>query len=174
MTMQATVNQIGQIDIGESLSDASFRESIGEALSEALGGALSHGRMNNFVSSVNAYADMSPDLSVRKDVNTWMIRRDRQSLDLTDWCALFGNADNAVLAFIYESFSEYSGLDFSYVRPNDSLNSHLKFPLVCWFDWSITFCEAFFQAFDVDLSDRFDEADFITIGELANFLVAQV
>lgn len=169
MTMQATADQIGQIGMGES-----SHEFLGESLGEALSGALGQGRLNNFISSVNAYADMSPDQSVRKDVNTWMLRRDRQPLDINDWCALFGDTDSAVLAFIYSSFSEYSGLNFSRVRPNDSLNSHLKFPLVCWFDWTITFCEEFFQAFGVDLSDRFDEADFLTIGELADFLVEQV
>ena len=162
MTMQLTINpaldQIAQFGLGESLE-----QSIGK------------GKLNNFLSSVSAYADMSPDLSIRKDVNMWMLRRDRQALDLSDWCEQFGySQSNTVLAFIYETFSEYSGLDFSRVRPNDCLNTNLHFPLVCWFDWSITFCEEFFQAFEVDLSDRFDEADFTTIGELANFLVEQV
>lgn len=135
---------------------------------------LPKGHIDNFISSVQAYADMSPDLTVRREVNNWMIRRDRASLDLVEWSDLFGSANAPVLAFIYESFSEYSGLDFSRVRPNDSLNNHLHFPLVCWFDWSITFCEDFFQAFEIDLSDRFDEANFDTIGELVSFLAQQV
>ena len=158
MTMPLTIDSIAQLGLAET------------GLAEALG---AH-RLNNFISSVNAYADMSPDLSVRQDVNTWMMRRDRQALDLSTWSHLFGHSAHPVLTFIYESFGDYSGLDFSLVRPNDSLNTNLKFPLVCWFDWTITFCEEFFQAFGLDLSDRFDEADFCTIGELINFLVAQV
>lgn len=161
MTMQLTLNpaldQIAQLGLGESLEKA-----------------IGKGKLNNFMSSVSAYADMSPDLGIRKDVNSWMVRRDRQAADFITWSELFGHANNAVLAFIYDSFGEYSGLDFSRVRPNDSLNTHLHFPLVCWFDWSITFCEEFFQTFGVDLSDRFDEADFSTIGEMAEFLVSQV
>ncbi len=155
-----SIAQLGLIETG--LTETGFAEALG-----------TH-RLSNFISSVNAYADMSPDLSVRKDVNTWMVRRDRQTLDLTTWSQLFGHPSHPVLAFIYKSFGDYSGLDFSRTRPNDSLNTHLKFPLVCWFDWTITFCENFFQAFDLDLSDRFDEADFHTIGELINFLVTQV
>ncbi|MGC1308710.1 MAG: hypothetical protein WA885_15905 [Phormidesmis sp.] len=154
MTMQLTVDQITQIgDLAGSSS-----------------------KLNNFISSINAYADMSPDLSIRKEVNDWMMRRDRQALSCTDWCHLFSHQPQAqaVLAFIYEQFAQYSGLDFRRVRPDDSLNSHLHFPLVCWFDWSITFCEDFFQAFEVDLSDRFDESDFITLGEMATFLMEQV
>lgn len=159
MTMQLTFEQLKQAQ----------QKQLG--LSDSI---LSEGKLNNFISSVQAYADMSPDLTIRREVNAWMLRRDRASLSIEQWCECFGGHNPAVLAFLYESFSEYSGLDFSRVRPNDSLNSSLHFPLVCWFDWSITFCEDFFQAFDVDLSDRFDEADFDTIGELIEFLVQQV
>lgn len=152
--MQLTLNQFEQLGLDEAL--------------------LAKDRIHNFFSSVQAYADMSPDLSIRQDVNNWMIRRDRAALDVTQWSELFGSAEHPVLAFIYQAFGDYSGLDFSRVRPNDSLNNHLHFPLICWFDWTITFCEDFFQTFGVDLSDRFDEADFDTIGELVSFLVRQV
>ena len=158
MTMQLTFDQTSQ-----QLEQLGLDESL-----------LSKGRLNNFISSVQAYADMSPDLTIRREVNSWMLRRDRNPLNLTQWSDLFGNGAHPVLTFIYESFGEYSGLDFSLVRPNDSLNNQLHFPLVCWFDWTITFCEDFFQAFDVDLSDRFDEADFNTLGELVDFLMQQV
>jgi len=156
MTMQLTFEQLKQAQLGLDKS------------------ILSDSKITNFISSVQAYADMSPDLSIRQEVNAWLLRRDRASLTLDQWCECFGGSNSDVLAFLYQSFGEYSGLDFSRVRPNDSLNSSLHFPLVCWFDWSITFCEDFFQAFDVDLSDRFDEADFDTIGELVDFLTQQV
>ena len=146
--------------------------------------------MNNLLSSIEAYADMSPDLDAREEVNLWLKKRDRQSLSITTWCELFSSefasiaqataesatesAAKSVLAFVYEFFGEYTGLAFSQVRPNDSLNRDLNFPLVCWFDWTINFCDDFLTHFDLDLSDCFDEADFLTIGEMVEFLVAQV
>lgn len=162
--MQLTLNQPGQDQMAQNqLEELGLDASM-----------LAKGRINNFISSVQAYADMSPDQTIRREVNSWMIRRDRALLDLPQWSELFGSAGHSVLAFVYHAFSEYSGLDFGRVRPNDSLNNHLHFPLICWFDWTITFCEDFCQQFDVDLSDRFDEADFDTIGELVDFLVQRV
>lgn len=133
---------------------------------------------------------MSPDLEVRAEVNQWLQKRDRQSLSVTKWCELFSgefesiakatsdevtaSAAKSVLAFAYEYFGEYTGLAFSKVRPNDSLNRDLNLALVCWFDWTFNFCDDFLTHFDLDLSDCFDEADFMTIGEMVEFLVAQV
>lgn len=146
--------------------------------------------LNNFMSSVSAYSDMSPDLDIRQQVNEWMQGRDRRALSVTEWCDLFAGEfptvaaatvdaetesdAKSVLAFVYEYFAEYAGIDFSQVRPNDSLNRDLKFPLICWFDWTLNFCDDFLTHFDLDLSDCFDEADFATIGEMVEFLVAQV
>ena len=146
--------------------------------------------MTNLLSSMEAYADMSPDLEIRQQVNLWMQSRDRQPLNVAEWCEVFSsesaaiakatqeratkNAAKSVLAFVYQFFGDYSGLAFSQVRPNDSLNRDLHFPLVCWFDWTLDFCDDFLTHFDLDLSDRFDEAEFLTIGEMVEFLVAQV
>ena len=71
------------------------------------------------------------------------------------------SAAKSVLSFVYEYFADYSGLAFSQVRPNDSLNRDLNFPLVCWFDWTLNFCDDFLTHFDLDLSDCFDEAEFV-------------
>ena len=146
--------------------------------------------MTNLLSSLDAYADMSPDLEIRQQVNRWMQARDRQPLSIAEWCEVFSgesaaitkaikkrttaSAATSVLAFVYQFFGDYSGLAFSQVRPNDSLNRDLHFPLVCWFDWTLNFCDDFLAHFDLDLSDRFDEAEFLTIGEMVEFLVAQV
>lgn len=132
-------------------------------------------QVNNWVSSVNAYADMSPDLAVRHQVNKRLNICSRDSLELIEWCQLFAGsaANQAAAAFVYENFGKYAGIDFSLVRPHDRLHADLHMALVCWHDWVITFCEDFFQAFDIDLSDDFDEDDFETIGELVQFLVAQ-
>ena len=146
--------------------------------------------MNNLLSSLEAYADMSPDLEVREQVSQWMRMRDRQPLSLIKWCEVFSNelvnigkavedsategVTKSVLAFVYEFFSGYTGLAFSQVRPNDRLNRDLHFPLICWFDWTLDFCDDFLARFDLDLSDCFDEAEFDTVGEVVEFLVEQV
>ena len=148
--------------------------------------------LNNWLSSVSTYADMSPDLALRAQINLRMRADARSALGISDWCHLFiapdavadtlafsrsafGVSDaRRILCFVYQRFSQYSGLDFSRVRPEDRLNQDLHFSLVCWFDWRITFCEDFFEQFDIDLSDCFDEDEFNTITELVTFLIDQV
>lgn len=148
--------------------------------------------LNNWLSSVSTYADMSPDLALRAQINLRMRADGRSALGISDWCHLFvgqnavadastfsrsafGVSDTRrVLCFVYQRFSQYSGIDFSRVRPEDRLNHDLHFSLVCWFDWRITFCEDFFEQFDLDLSDCFDEDEFNTIGQLVMFLSQQV
>jgi hypothetical protein len=139
------------------------------------------GQLNNWLSSVSTYSDMSPDVTIRRQVNQQLTALARRSMGFSHWCQLFCSnprSDTArarrVLAFVYEHFADYTGLDFSRVRPSDRLIADLQFPLVCWFDWSLTFCEDFYQAFDVDLSDRFDEADFETMGDLVSYLLTEV
>lgn len=133
-------------------------------------------QLSNLINSVSVYADMSPDLSIRSQVNQWLKSRTNRTLSLTTWCRLFSDqsTDREVLAFVYQRFSEYSGLDFGRVRPDDRLHGDLHLALVCWHDWVITFCEDFCEQFHLDLSDRFDEDDFDTIGELVAHLHHQV
>ncbi|MGB3790043.1 MAG: hypothetical protein WA949_18680 [Phormidesmis sp.] len=146
-------------------------------------------QLDNWLSSVSTYADMSPDLAIRAQVNLRMKAHARSALSVSDWCQLFlsqkavastsafsrfafdSSDTRRVLCFVYQRFSRYSGIDFSRVRPEDRLDDDLHFSLVCWFDWTITFCEDFFEQFDLDLSDCFDEDEFNTIGELVMFLV---
>ncbi|MEO0769442.1 MAG: hypothetical protein AAFY72_08400 [Cyanobacteria bacterium J06649_4] len=141
-------------------------------------------QLNNWLDSISTYADMSPDHSIRRQVNKRMALSARDALSIGDWCNLFATyshdgspfseKDRAVVAFVSACFSDYSGLDFSLVRPHDRLHNDLHFALVCWHDWVITFCEDFYQCFEIDLSDYFDEDDFETIGDLINFLVRYV
>ncbi|MEM8502375.1 MAG: hypothetical protein AAF716_04405 [Cyanobacteria bacterium P01_D01_bin.1] len=154
-------------------------------------------QFDNWLSSISTYADMSPDLAIRTQVNFRMKAHARSALGVSDWCQLFLNylspnrnatGDAAafshaaagvsdtrrVLCFVYQRFGQYSGIDFSRVRPEDKLNDDLHLSLVCWFDWTFTFYGDFFEQFDLDLSDCFDEDDFETVGELAAFLVEQV
>ena len=133
-------------------------------------------QLSNWINSVSVYADMSPDLGIRYQVNQWLQTRTHRALSLTAWCRLFSDqsTDREVLAFVYQRFSEYSGLEFGRVRPGDLLHGDLHLALVCWHDWVITFCEDFCEQFYLDLSDCFDEDDFETIGELVTFLHSQV
>ncbi len=131
--------------------------------------------LNNYVSSVQTYGDLSPDLSVRQQVNQRLSRRRALKIDV--WCSTFQRATVAqprLLRFIYVAFQQYSGLNFSRVRPQDRLIEDLQFPLVCWFDWTTNFCDDFMAQFGIDLSTRFDEADFSTVADLLVFLQAQL
>ncbi|MEM9947407.1 MAG: hypothetical protein AAF810_15240 [Cyanobacteria bacterium P01_D01_bin.36] len=132
--------------------------------------------LSNLINSVSVYAEMSPDLTIRCQVNQWLQTRTRRALSLTAWCRLFSDESNdrELLAFVYQRFSEYSGLEFGRVRPGDRLNADLHLALVSWYDWVITFVEDFCVHFHIDLSDRFDEDNFETIGELVTFLHEQV
>ncbi|MEL6160712.1 MAG: hypothetical protein AAFQ40_01350 [Cyanobacteria bacterium J06623_5] len=133
-------------------------------------------QLNNWLCSIRTYADLSPDLTIRRQINQQMKDCGRSMLGLSDWCTLFSakTSSRPVLAFVYWQFSEYSGIEFGRVRPGDQLIADLQLPLVCWHDWAIDFCEDFCNQFQVDLSDRFDETDFDTVDELVAFLVEQV
>lgn len=125
-------------------------------------------RVNNYLHSLQAYQDMSPDLSVRRQVNQ-ALRRHRRPLSAQAWCAECHRATRAqskTLAFIYRSLKDYSGLEFSLVRPQDRLVDDLQFPLVCWFDWSMRLCDDVVNQFGVDISDHFDETQLDTLADL--------
>ncbi|MEL6937899.1 MAG: hypothetical protein AAFO84_01765 [Cyanobacteria bacterium J06598_1] len=132
-------------------------------------------QLNNWFSNVSAYAEMSPDLTMRLQINQWL-HAHRRDLSAAAWCRRFADhSDNAeLLSFVYQQFSEYSGLSVGCVRPEDTLHGDLHFALVCWHDWVITFCEDFMEQFELDLSDCFDEDDFETVGEMMTFLSAQL
>ncbi|MBE9076960.1 hypothetical protein IQ241_06560 [Romeria aff. gracilis LEGE 07310] len=137
-------------------------------------------RFNNWVDSAKVYRDLCPDFTVRHQVNRWLRSR-RRALRFEDWCQVFipdilpeRPRSRQLLAFIYNSFEHYSGLEFSRVRPEDRFIADLQFPLVCWFDWPLTFCDDFAETFGHDLSSLFDEAEFKTLQELVTFLSRQL
>lgn len=137
-------------------------------------------RLNNWVNSAKVYRDLCPDSKVRHQVNHWLRSR-RQALRFEDWCQIFIPSiiperprSRQLLAFIYSTFQHYSGLEFSRVRPQDRFIADLQLPLVCWFDWPLAFCEDFTEAFGIDLSSLFDEAEFKTLQDLVAFLAQQL
>ena len=80
-------------------------------------------RANNYIHSVQTYLDMSPDLSMRQQVNQ-SLRQHRQPLSPEAWCQEFqqdASYQNHVLLFIYQSLETYSGIEFNRVRPTDRL-----------------------------------------------------
>ena len=127
---------------------------------------------NNYIHSLQTYQDMSPDLSVRHQVN-YSLRNQRRPLSPDAWCEechRVTQAQDETLLFIYRSLEAYSGLEFNRVRPEDRLVDDLQFPLVCWFDWSLRFCDDVVSQFGIDISDTFDETQLDTLADLICFL----
>ncbi|MCL6433229.1 MAG: hypothetical protein K6T90_03275 [Leptolyngbyaceae cyanobacterium HOT.MB2.61] len=132
-------------------------------------------RLQNIFYSLRTYADLSPDIQTRQRINRFL--RSRSPLSAEEWFEQFWSDRKIfkqVADFVYTHMSNYSGLEFSRVRPEDRLNEDLQFPLVCWFDWQLSLCEDFFQSFGVDMSDRFDPETLSTIEDLVTYLNHQV
>lgn len=127
---------------------------------------------NNYIHGLQTYQDMSPDLSMRRQVNQFL-RNHRRPLSSDAWCSecyRVTQAQSNTLLFIYRALADYSGLEFNRVRPEDHLVDDLQFPLVCWFDWSVRFCDDVVNHFGIDISDTFDETRFDTLADLITFL----
>lgn len=129
-------------------------------------------KANNYIRSIETYGDMSPDVSVRHQINA-SLRQHRRPLSAEAWCEICHQATQSqpsTLLFIYRSLAAYSGLEFERVRPHDRLVDDLQFPMVCWFDWSVSFCDDVITQFGIDISDCFDETRFETVADLIVFL----
>ena len=121
-------------------------------------------RIQNLFHSVRTYADLSPDLRLRRQIN----RRLQARLALTsqEWFTRYWQPlgiPQTLSDFLYTHLPQYSGLDVARIRPDDRLNDDLFLPLVCWFDWQLTFCDDFFWQFGLDLSDSFDPEAYETL-----------
>ncbi|NJR52376.1 MAG: hypothetical protein HC780_25180 [Leptolyngbyaceae cyanobacterium CSU_1_3] len=132
-------------------------------------------RLKNLFDSLNTYADMSPDLALRRRINRML--RDRPSRTADEWYELFWqplSVSKEVAIFVYQQMEDYSGLHFANVLPSDRLTEDLNLPLVCWFDWELSFCESFACQFGIDLSEEFDIYAFSTLQEFVVFLNQQL
>jgi hypothetical protein len=132
-------------------------------------------RLKNTFHSFRTYADLSPDVSTRQQVNKFL--RDRSALKAEDWFEQLWqprDVSRQIANFIYAYMPTYSGLEFARVRPNDRLEQDLHFISVCWFDWQFALCDDFLENFGVDLSDRFDPENFTTVEDLVVFLNHQL
>ncbi|NEP16516.1 MAG: hypothetical protein F6J97_06365 [Leptolyngbya sp. SIO4C1] len=125
---------------------------------------------------MRTYSDLSPDWRVRRQVNCWL-RSHRPALSAAAWSQEFGryaHCEPRLLSFLQQYLQRYSGIELSRVRPSDRLVEDLKFPLVCWFDWSWSLCDDFARVFNTDISDCFDETQIITVSDLLVFLSERV
>ncbi len=135
--------------------------------------------LKNFVNSLTTYMALSPDMVARQRVNQWL--RSRPCLTCDEWYryhwtppAVRRPLPKPLIDFTYQQLTDYSGLEIGRVKPSDRLVEDLSFPAVCWFDWSLTLCEDFYETFDLDISEHFDETQLFTCADLVNFLEQQL
>lgn len=131
----------------------------------------------NYLRNLRTYQDLSPDAGIRRRINIQLCSR--PSLAIAEWSGLFANqssepVSHELLVFVYDQLPVYSGLEIGKIRPSDRLIDDLQLPLVCWFDWPHQLCCDFYEAFQVDISEEFDESLLETIGDLVWFLNKQL
>ncbi|MEP0872832.1 hypothetical protein NDA01_23735 [Trichocoleus desertorum AS-A10] len=132
-------------------------------------------RVKNFFLSFRTYADLSPDVKTRRQVNRWL--RDRPALTSDEWYEYFWQARQvspAVATFAYIYLEQYSGLQTARILPSDRLEEDLHLTLVCWFDWHFTLCEDFEQHLGVGIEDYLEMQDLSTVEEFVMFLNQQL
>ena len=123
-------------------------------------------KLKNAYLSFSTYADLSPDLSRRRQVKLTL--KSRPSLNRHRWCQDLwsGTYSPKILAFLYEQIPEYSGLDAGRLRPEDELEGDLSWTLICSFDWDSELCDDFQQVFGYDVSDEILAGQFDTLEDL--------
>jgi len=132
-------------------------------------------RLKNFLVGISTYADLSPDIRTKQQVRQFL--RQRSALSLDDWYIEFWQAQSisfVVVEFFCIQLSEHTQLEITRMQPGDRLVADLRLPLICWFDWEITFAEAFQETFGVSLGDTFSFDDFETVQDLMLFLDCQL
>ena len=132
-------------------------------------------RLRNIFDNLRAYADLSPDLQTRQRVNRFL--RSRPALSNDQWFEQLWQAQGIaqpIADFVYTHMGTYSGLDFARVRPTDRLIEDLCLPLVCWFDWNLSFYEDFSACFGINLSDHFNPQQYATVEDFILFLNYQL
>jgi len=132
-------------------------------------------RIKNVFLSFKTYDALSPGLTVQRRVNHRLSYR--PALELETWfesCWRSRGVTWEIATFAYSYLERYSGLHFAQVLPDDRLEADLHWTKVCWFDWRLNLCDDFWQCFQIDLSDRLDEFDPVTVAELVVFLDQQL
>jgi hypothetical protein len=70
------------------------------------------------------------------------------------------------VAFVYDHLEAASGLPWLQVMPCDRLIEDLQLTLVCWDNWEFDLCDAVYQRFGADISDRFNPSTLSTVEDL--------
>lgn len=112
--------------------------------------------------ALRAYSDMSPDLTLRRQINRMLCQRPAHSMD--EWYQRFWRPLGIrpdVVKFVYDALTQCSGLDVGRLLPSDRMVADLQLSLICWFDWELAYMEAFWQRFDPSglILDAVDEAE---------------
>jgi hypothetical protein len=132
-------------------------------------------RLNNWWTSLWTYFELRPDIGARYRINQAL--RDRPSHLWPEWYRRFWEPQGVareVAEFVYRSVARHSGLKVEKVVPSDRLNEDLKLPLICWFDWEMSFYEDFSRQLGVDMdADDWLMSDFYTVADLMVFLNQQ-
>ena len=130
---------------------------------------------NNLVNSLITYGWLSPNLAIQRRLSHWLLTRPYLSCD--QWFNRYWNQpglaraySRELIQFLYTHLQEYTGLEVGRLQPSDRLVDDLQFPSICWFDWGLTLCTDFYDAFGVDISDQFDEGCLETCADLVDFL----
>lgn len=131
--------------------------------------------LKNWFYSLWTYADLSPDLRLRRRINQAL--RSRPNLSASDWFHTYWQplaVARPISDFVYTQLQTVSGLDLGRVQPGDRLQIDLQFTLICWFDWEVTLSEAFAESFGVMLEPDFNPDEFETVADLVLFLNRQI
>jgi hypothetical protein len=132
-------------------------------------------RMFNWFMSSTSYADLRPDMGLRRQINRQVLA-DRPQRSLSEWYRLFWEprgVSREVVEFVYSAIANYAGLKVAQVLPSDRLCEDLKLPLICWFDWELNLVEEFSDQLGVELDDYFDVTRFATVADLVQFFDRQ-
>jgi hypothetical protein len=111
--------------------------------------------IQSFWASASSYADMRPDFGLRNTINRTLDSQ-RASLTGEEWFERFWRPrgiSKQIVDFVYERLGEYSGLRWGLTVPSDRLLEDLQLPLVCWFDWELSFCDDLAQQLGIQLED---------------------
>lgn len=132
-------------------------------------------KLDNIVLYIRTYADLSPDISLRRQINQALESRPTRTSE--DWYRSFWQPlaiSRDLSLFVYQQMESYSGLQFAKVTPNDRLTEDLQLPLVCWFDWEYNLRDDFRDRFGIEISDHLDIGMLHTVRDLVIFLNQQL
>jgi hypothetical protein len=132
-------------------------------------------RFKNLFTTLKHYDILSPDLTMRRQVNQSLCHRPQ--LDVAEWFEVFCKPRQVafpVANFLYTHLEGYSGIALAKLTPSDRLEEDLHWTDVCDFDWRIALCDDFMQQFGVDMSQCVEDFSPRTVEDLLLILQQQL